>query len=485
MSMLNLEYTYLNLPASFYSYTKPLRFQSPHLLIENEALLANLNIPHAYLSALISVDTDVKSLELSRSFSQAYAGHQFGHFTMLGDGRALVIGEIVKDKERYDLQLKGSGPSAYARRGDGKATVKAMMREYLISEAMHGLKIPTSRSIGVVATGETISRERQEPGAVLGRIMKSHLRVGTFEYARYFLTTKDLEALLQYAVDRLYPQCRAAENMAVEFIVSVATNQFQLIAEWMRVGFIHGVMNTDNTALSGETFDYGPCAFMNQYHPKTVFSSIDTQGRYAFEQQGNIIQWNLVRLTEALLPLIDSEESRAIARAKTLIQSFDQEWKEIYNYSMAKKIGFHVADSSSKLLIEELLSLMQLHAVDYTNTFAGLSHALPDSINPWNIPAFSTWRKSWNETAEALGYAMEERLRCMAAVNPVVIPRNHIVESLLSETDQWEANPGKKQRFQEALNIWSNPYFFDANLISWMTPPTPDENLGHQTFCGT
>ena len=313
MSMLNLEYTYLNLPASFYSYTKTLRFQSPHLLIENEALLANLNIPHAYLSALISVDTNVKSLELSRAFSQAYAGHQFGHFTMLGDGRALVIGEIVKDKERYDLQLKGSGPSAYARRGDGKATVKAMMREYLISEAMHGLKIPTSRSIGVVATGETISRERQEPGAVLGRIMKSHLRVGTFEYARYFLTTKDLDALLQYAVDRLYPQCRAAENMAVEFIVSAATNQFQLIAEWMRVGFIHGVMNTDNTALSGETFDYGPCAFMNQYHPKTVFSSIDTQGRYAFEQQGNIIQWNLVRLTEALLPLIDSEESRAIA----------------------------------------------------------------------------------------------------------------------------------------------------------------------------
>ncbi len=485
MSMLNLEYTYLNLPASFYSYTKPLRIQSPHLLIENEALLANLNIPHAYLSALISVDTDVKSVELSRAFSQAYAGHQFGHFTMLGDGRALVIGEIIKDKERYDLQLKGSGPSAYARRGDGKATVKAMMREYLISEAMHGLKIPTSRSIGVVATGETISRERQEPGAVLGRIMKSHLRVGTFEYARYFLTTKDLEALLQYAVDRLYPQCRAAENMAVEFILSVATNQFQLIAEWMRVGFIHGVMNTDNTALSGETFDYGPCAFMNQYHPKTVFSSIDTQGRYAFEQQGNIIQWNLVRLTEALLPLIDSEESRAIARAKTLIQSFDQEWTEIYNYSMAKKIGFHVADSSSKLLIEKLLALMQLHAVDYTNTFAGLSHALPDSINPWNIPAFSTWRKSWNETAEALGNPMEERLRCMAAVNPVVIPRNHIVESLLSETGQWESNPGKKQRFQEALNIWSNPYFFDANLISWMTPPTPDENLGHQTFCGT
>jgi uncharacterized protein YdiU (UPF0061 family) len=485
MSMLNLEYTYLNLPASFYSYTKPLRFQSPQLLIENEALLANLNIPQAYLTALISLDTDLKSVELSRAFSQAYAGHQFGHFTMLGDGRALVIGEIVKDTERYDLQLKGSGPSAYARRGDGKATAKAMLREYLISEAMHGLKIPTSRSIGVVATGETMMRERQEPAAVLGRIMKSHLRVGTFEYARYFLTTKDLEALLHYAVDRLYPPCRAAENMAIEFIVSVANNQFKLIADWMRVGFIHGVMNTDNTALSGETFDYGPCAFMNQYHPKTVFSSIDTQGRYAFEQQGNIIQWNLVRLTEALLPLIEPDESRAIARAKTLIQSFDQEWTEIYNLSMAKKIGFNVADSTSKSLIAELLALMQLHAVDYTNTFAGLSHVLPDSINPWNIPAFSTWRKSWNQSAEAQGYAMEDRLQCMAAVNPVVIPRNHIVESLLSETSQWDANPEKKQRFQEALNIWSNPYFFDANLISWMTPPTHEDNIGHQTFCGT
>ena len=485
MSMLNLEYTFLNLPASFYSYTKPLRFQSPQLLIENEALLANLNIPQAYLNALISLDTDAKSVELSRAFSQAYAGHQFGHFTMLGDGRALVIGEIIKDTERYDLQLKGSGPSAYARRGDGKASAKAMLREYLISEAMHGLKIPTSRSIGVVATGETIMRERQEPAAVLGRIMKSHLRVGTFEYARYFLSTKDLEALLHYAVDRLYPACRAAENMAIEFIVSMATNQFKLIAEWMRVGFIHGVMNTDNTALSGETFDYGPCAFMNQYHPKTVFSSIDTQGRYAFEQQGNIIQWNLVRLTEALLPLIDPDESRAIARAKTLIHSFDQEWTEIYNLSMAKKIGFNVADSTSKSLIAELLALMQLHAVDYTNTFAGLSHALPDSINPWNIPALSTWRKSWNETAEAQGYAMEDRLQCMAAVNPVVIPRNHLVESLLSETGQWEANPEKKQRFQEALNIWSKPYFFDSNLIFWMTPPTQEDNIGHQTFCGT
>ena len=485
MPMLNLEYTYLTLPAAFYSYTKPLRFQSPNLLIENKALLAKLSIPPAYLSALISANTNDISLEVPHAFSQAYAGHQFGHFTMLGDGRALVIGEFVDGMERFDFQLKGSGPSAYARRGDGKATVKAMMREYLVSEAMHGLKIPTSRSIGVIATGETITRERQEPGAVLGRIMKSHLRVGTFEYARYFLTTEDLEALLLYEVDRIYPQCRAAENMAIEFISSVATNQFQLIAEWLRVGFIHGVMNTDNIAISGETFDYGPCAFMNQYHPKTVFSSIDTQGRYAFEQQGSIIQWNLVRLTEALLPLIDSDESRAIERAKALIQSFDQEWTERYNGVMAKKIGFPIADSISNSLVKELLTLMQLHAVDYTNTFAGLSHTLPDAINPWNIPAFRAWKNSWNETAETLGYSMEERLRCMAEANPVVIPRNHIVESLLSETVQWDANPEKRQRFQEALNIWSNPYIFDAERIPWMNPPTQEENMGHQTFCGT
>lgn len=483
--MLNLQYTYLTLPPAFYSYTKLLRFQSPNLLIENKSLQAILNIPQDYLKDLISLDNKAEPDRFSRSFSQAYAGHQFGHFTMLGDGRAQIIGEIVNGIEHYDLQLKGSGPSAYARRGDGKATVKAMMREYLISEAMHGLKIPTSRSIGVIATGETITRERQEPGAVLGRIMKSHLRIGTFEYARYFLTTQDLEALLLYAVDRLYPHCRAAENMAIEFISSVATKQFQLIAEWLRVGFIHGVMNTDNTAISGETFDYGPCAFMNQYHPKTVFSSIDTQGRYAFEQQGSIIQWNLVRLTEALLPLIDSDEFRAIERAKALIQSFDQEWTERYNGVMAKKIGFPIADSISNSLGKELLSLMQLHAVDYTNTFAGLSHALPDAINPWNIPALRAWKNSWNETAETLGYSMEERLRCMADVNPVVIPRNHIVESLLSETVQWDANPEKKQRFQEALNIWNNPYIFNSKLIFWMTPPTQEENIGHQTFCGT
>jgi len=483
--MLNLEYTYLSLPHAFYSYTKLLCFQSPKLFIENKSLQAILNIPQGYLKELISLDNEAEPDRFSLSFSQAYAGHQFGHFTMLGDGRAQVIGEIVNGTERYDLQLKGSGPSAYARRGDGKATVKAMMREYLISEAMHGLRVPTSRSIGVIATGETITREREEPGAVLGRIMKSHLRIGTFEYARYFLTTQDLEALLLYTVDRLYPHCRTAENIAIEFISSVATKQFQLIAEWIRVGFIHGVMNTDNTAISGETFDYGPCAFMNQYHPNTIFSSIDTKGRYAFQQQGKIIQWNLVRLAEALLPLIDPDETKAISKGKSLIDSFEEQWKGFYNLCMAKKIGFNNANPTSELLINELLALMQEYTVDYTNTFVGLSYNLPDDLNPWKIPAFRKWRKSWNEAANALGLSVEERLQCMANVNPVFIPRNHIIESLLLDTVQWDENPKKKQRFEEALNIWKNPYIFNSDLIFWMTPPTHNENIGHQTFCGT
>jgi uncharacterized protein YdiU (UPF0061 family) len=482
--MNKLEYSYFELPSSFYSKVSPLKFKGASTFLYNEILAKKLNISKEFIPSLLGSPSEVLN-EIISPFAQAYAGHQFGHFTMLGDGRAMVLGELVADKQRFDLQLKGSGPTPYSRRGDGRATLKAMTREYIMSEAMDALHIPTSRSLAVFSTSESIFRTVPEPGAVLARVMKSHIRVGTFEYARYFLDLDALKVLLSYTIDRLYPLCKNAHNPALEFIKSVAKTQFELVADWMRVGFIHGVMNTDNTAISGESFDYGPCAFINQYNPQTVFSSIDTQGRYSFENQGAIIQWNLVRLTEALLPLIDSSEVQALDMAKSFIQGFEQDWNRIYHQMIAQKIGFSNADKETEHLGSDLLKLMEQQGADYTNTFAGLCYSIPNTLSPWEQEAFMEWKNEWNSYANSKGITMEERLKLMRMNNPVVIPRNHLVESILAEIDQLGANTAFSKRFHEAISTWNNPYTYDESLIPWMTPPTVEENQTHQTYCGT
>ena len=482
--MNKLEYSYFELPSSFYSKVKPLKFKGASTFLFNETLAKKLHISEDFMPSLLDSPSEALN-EIISPFAQAYAGHQFGHFTMLGDGRAMVLGEVVANMQRFDLQLKGSGPTPYSRRGDGRATLKAMTREYIISEAMEALQIPTSRSLAVISTGESVFRTVPEPGAVLARVMKSHIRVGTFEYARYFLDVEALQSLLSYTIDRLYPSCKNANNPALEFIKSVAETQFELVADWMRVGFIHGVMNTDNTAISGESFDYGPCAFMNQYHPNTVFSSIDTQGRYAFGNQGAIIQWNLVRLTEALLPLIDPSETQAIIIAKSFIQGFENEWHRIYQHMMAQKIGFTVADQETERLVSSLLKLMEQHGTDYTNTFAGLCHSIPIALSPWEHAAFMEWKKEWNSYAISKEITLEERKQLMSTRNPVIIPRNHLVESILSEVEYWGKDTSYSTRFNEALAIWTNPYRYDESLIPWMTPPTAEANQAHQTYCGT
>ena len=482
--MNKLEYSYFELPSSFYSKVSPLKFKGASTFLYNEILAKKLNISKEFIPSLLGSPSEVLN-EIISPFAQAYAGHQFGHFTMLGDGRAMVLGEVVANTQRFDLQLKGSGPTPYSRRGDGRATLKAMTREYIMSEAMEALHIPTSRSLAVISTGESVFRTVPEPGAVLARVMKSHIRVGTFEYARYFLDSEAQQALLSYAIDRLYPSCKNANSPALEFIKSVAKTQFELVANWMRVGFIHGVMNTDNTAISGESFDYGPCAFMNQYHPQTVFSSIDTQGRYAFGNQGAIIQWNLIRLTEALLPLIDPSEAQAIDMAKSLIQGFEHEWHRIYQHMMAEKIGFTEADHETERLVYSLLKLMEEHGTDYTNTFAGLCHSIPIAPSPWEHAAFMEWKKEWNSYAKNKEITLEERKQLMSTKNPVIIPRNHLVESILSEVEYWGKDTSYSTRFNEALAIWTNPYRYDESLIPWMTPPTAEANQAHQTYCGT
>lgn len=482
--MNKFEYSYFKLPSSFYSKVQPLKFNGATTVLFNETLSKKLNISKDFIRSQLDSSSEALN-EMITPFAQAYAGHQFGHFTMLGDGRAMVLGEVMATEQRFDLQLKGSGPTPYSRRGDGRATLKAMTREYIMSEAMEALYIPTSKSLAVLSTNESVFRTAAEPGAVLARVMKSHIRVGTFEYARYFLDTEALQSLLNYTINRLYPSCKDAKNPALEFINAVAETQFELVANWMRVGFIHGVMNTDNTAISGESFDYGPCAFMNQYQPNTAFSSIDTQGRYAFANQGAIIQWNLVRLSEALLPLIDPSETQAIIIAKSFIQGFENKWHRIYQQIMAQKIGFTETDLDTERLISSLFELMEQHGTDFTNTFAGLCHAIPNSLSPWTHKAFLAWKEEWNTYAKSKKITLEERKLLMSTRNPVIIPRNHLVESILSEVDHLGKETNHSFKFKEAMSAWTNPYRFDESLIQWMTPPTFEENQAHQTYCGT
>ena len=338
--MLNLEYSYLSLPGKFYQLVKPASFSKPETVLLNEALLEELNIPFTNQQDLISFFSGNESDGKTSSFAQAYAGHQFGNFTNLGDGRAIVMGEYITSlNKRFDIQLKGCGRTLYSRGGDGKGTLKAMLREYLISEAIHHLNIPTSRSLLVAKTGEFVQRETEQVGAVLARVMKSHIRIGTFEYASHLGTTEDLKALNDYTIHRLYPEIKHEGSPALSLLKKVMTVQIDLVVNWMRVGFIHGVMNTDNVSISGETFDYGPCAFMNVYHPDTVYSSIDTNGRYAFGNQPNMIKWNIARLAEALLPVIHPEPLTALQLAQACIDEFDDIWVEKYYEMMLLKLG--------------------------------------------------------------------------------------------------------------------------------------------------
>ena len=394
--MFNLEYSYLELPDKFYSIVQPSVIQISEMVMLNQAVLDELNIstntPEDYISYLQNLTQD----KTITPFAQAYAGHQFGNFTMLGDGRSVMLGEhITPHNKRYDIQLKGAGQTAYSRRGDGKATLKAMLREYLISEAMHHLGIPTSRSLSVIKTGETVYREEVQEGAILTRVMQSHLRVGTFEFASHLGNLNDLERLTSYTIKRLFPEIENHNNPALALLEKVMELQIDLITNWMRVGFIHGVMNTDNVAISGETFDYGPCAFMNSYNPQKVFSSIDTDGRYAFGNQPNIIKWNLIKFAEALIPILDKNTDTAIDLATQVINKFDASFTKNYYNMMLNKLGIEYKHPSDYKIVNEFLEILLTKKLDYTNTFSALSFATPLANNPLDADYFSNWMKNW------------------------------------------------------------------------------------------
>ena len=476
----NFDNTYSRLPDPFREKINPVKVKNPELVMLNKSLAEDLNLDfsgldQAKLSALFSGNELPNN---SRSIAQAYAGHQFGHFTMLGDGRAVLIGEhISKSNHRYDIQFKGSGKTAFSRNGDGRAALGPMLREYIISESMHFLNIPTTRSLAVAKTGEKVIRETQLEGAILTRVASSHIRVGTFQYIAARNKKGELEMLFEYVIKRHYPEIESSKNQALDLLNVVLNKQIELVVNWMRVGFIHGVMNTDNMSIAGETIDYGPCAFMDIYDPKTVFSSIDKLGRYAYCNQPIITKWNLSRFAECLIPLIDGDQDKAIKLATEVIDTFEKKYEEKWLGMMRSKIGLTDEDEKDKFLILDLLTWMHQNKVDYTNTFCHLMNFQTQNDIVYENNEFSDWKKRWQERLSQ-NSSSEKYINLMRSVNPIVIPRNHIVEDALKK-----ANQGNFEPINNFLKILSSPYTDQKHITEYQIPSQSDEN--YQTFCGT
>ena len=473
--------TYSKLPDPFKEEIGPVPVKNPELVILNKNLSKELNLDFSNLdNKKISELFSGNSLPPgSNSIAQAYAGHQFGHFTMLGDGRAVLIGEhLSKKKDRYDIQFKGSGKTAFSRNGDGRAALGPMLREYIISEAMHNLNIPTTRSLAVVKTGEDVIRETSLQGAILTRVALSHIRVGTFQYIAARDKKDELEILLNYVIQRHYPNIQNSKNKALDLLKVVMEKQIDLVINWMRVGFIHGVMNTDNMSISGETIDYGPCAFMDIYDPKSVFSSIDQMGRYAYCNQPVITKWNLSRFAECLIPLIDKDQNKSIEMATEIINSFEKKYEEKWLNMMRDKLGLFGVDEKDKYLILDLLTWMHQEKMDYTNTFCHLMNFEVANKENFKKDDFENWKKRWQERLKIYNNTPEKYLKLMRSVNPLVIPRNHKVEEVLNE-----ANNGNIEPFNKFLEILNKPYLEQKDTINYQTPLYSNEK--YQTFCGT
>jgi uncharacterized protein YdiU (UPF0061 family) len=473
--------TYSKLSKTFIEDIKPTPVHDPELVILNEQLAKELNLDFSKtkekdLSLLFSGNSLPDG---TNTIAQAYAGHQFGHFTMLGDGRAVLLGEHIANKNnRFDIQFKGSGRTSFSRGGDGRAALGPMLREYIISEAINNLNIPTTRSLAVVKTGEKVVRENLLEGAILTRVASSHLRVGTFQYIAARQNIEDLNTLVDYTIERHYPQIKSSKTKALDLLNLVMEKQCLLVVDWMRVGFIHGVMNTDNMTISGETIDYGPCAFMDQYHPKTVFSSIDKFGRYAYSNQPPITKWNLARFAECLIPLIDKNEEAAIKIATDVIDNFQNIYEKKWLNMMRDKLGLFGEDKNDRKLIDDLLNWMEKHKIDYTNTFCHLMEIKIDD-NTYKEEAFITWFEEWKKRSKLNNSSKEKQIELMKKNNPIVIPRNHKVEEALSE-----AYNGNLEKMNKLNNVLKNPYSNQEDIAEYQVPaPMTDEK--YQTFCGT
>ena len=472
--------TYSKLSNTFKENIKPTPVHDPELVILNKELASTLNLDFSKTDKkkLAEIFSGNSIPEETNTIAQAYAGHQFGHFTMLGDGRAVLLGEhLVNNDNRFDIQFKGSGRTSFSRGGDGRAALGPMLREYIISEAIHSLNIPTTRSLAVVKTGEKVVRENLLQGAILTRVASSHLRVGTFQYIAATQNIENLNTLVDYTINRHYPEIKTSNSKALDLLNLVMEKQCQLVINWMRVGFIHGVMNTDNMAISGETIDYGPCAFMDHYDPKTVFSSIDKFGRYAFSNQPPITKWNLARFAECLIPLIDKNEDTAIKLATDLIDNFQNIYEDKWLNVMRDKLGLFGEDKNDKKLINDLFNWMEKNKADYTNTFCNLMYINSDEIYKNND--FINWKNEWKKRSELNNSTKEKQIKLMGKNNPTVIPRNHKVEEALAEADK-----GSLDKMKKLLAILKNPYDNQNNIQEYQTP-APSNNEKYQTFCGT
>lgn len=480
--------SFAELPARFFARQAPTPVPGPRLVKFNDALAETLGLDRAAIETLGTAEIFAGNVLPAGAdpIAMAYAGHQFGNFVpQLGDGRAILLGEVIdRDGTRRDIQLKGAGRTRFSRGGDGRAALGPVLREYLLSEAMHALGIPTTRALAAVTTGEEVWRETALPGAVLTRIAASNIRVGTFQY---FAARGDVEAitiLADYVIGRHYPGLRETANPYLALLRAVGDRQAALIAQWMNVGFIHGVMNTDNMAISGETIDFGPCAFMDAYDPATVFSSIDQFGRYAYANQPIIAQWNLARFAETLLPLLDAEQDKAIELANDIILGFSGVFEKLQLAGMRRKLGVHTAEDGDATLVQDLLALLKDNAVDFTLFFRRLSEhgpADPALQALFTTPASLTpWAERWAERLTREPMEPELRRQAMLGVNPAYIPRNHLVEAALAAAvERSDFGP-----FETLLKVLSRPFAEQPGQAEYAAPPPPSERA-YRTFCGT
>lgn len=483
--------SYLRVSPALYSKQLPTPVKKPALICVNEPLAKQLGINPEELQSSDGIDVMAGNQVPTGAdpVATVYAGHQFGSWNpQLGDGRAILLGEVVgSDGQRYDIQLKGAGVTPYSRRGDGRSPLGPVLREYLVSEAMAAMGVATTRSLGAVTTGEEVIRDTLLPGAILTRVAKSHIRVGTFQY---FSVHKDLDTLKQLAdhvIERHYPSAAEAQDPYLAMFEQVLSAQAQLIAHWQSLGFIHGVMNTDNMLISGETVDYGPCAFMEEYHPGTVFSSIDHNGRYAYSNQPPVGHWNLACLAQALLPLFQDGEVAAIKKAENALESFKQQYEQAFAERMVAKIGLTDTDKTSIELVTELMDLMHKEQVDFTLGFRVLAdylsednaelkqdHALPAAFEPWLI----AWRQQLNVDQLPAG-EIDKLIQQLRSVNPVFIPRNHQVERAIAAGNQGDFTP-----FQQLLGLVTRPFNYDPACADYALPATAEQRV-LRTFCGT
>lgn len=478
----NFDNSYINLPKEFYSHVNLKPVKSPKLVILNNNLASSLGLSLEFLKSPkgISILSGNTKADDGAYISQAYAGHQFGHFTMLGDGRALLIGEqITPSNQRFDIQLKGSGRTPFSRGGDGRAVLGPMLREYIISEAMHGLKIPTTRSLSVISTGEDVYREEIKQGAILTRIASSHIRFGTFEFASYFLDKDKLKQLADYTIKRHFPFISDEQNKYVSLLEEVIKLHASLVAKWQCVGFIHGVLNTDNMSICGETIDYGPCAFMDTYDPKTVFSSIDTEGRYSYQNQVAMVSWNLCRFAETLLPLISGDEDKAIDIAQDYLAKFTDLAISNLILGMCSKIGIFEPDSNDESLLNGLLDMMKKYKEDYTNTFLALTFKDFPKSRMFVTDEFSVWYKKYQDRIKSQDKSKEEVFNLMRNSNPAVIPRNHRVEEALAAAEN-----GDFSVMNNLLKALANP-FEHSDFQKEYSKPSPKSQCDYKTYCGT